>query len=150
MKNNKNSLTKFERTPFWSLQEDVNSLFDDFFRMTPSHMGSGKWTPSIEVKEKADEYLVNAEIPGMKKEDINLSMSDNSLIISGERHSESTNDKGENHYSEMSYGSFYRTVPFQHEIDSEKISASMNDGLLKIHVGKSEKSQAKSRRIDIQ
>ena len=151
---NHNSLTTFnhDRNPFWTLQEEVNSLFDDFFQMRPSsnNKNQKKWAPSIEVSEKDNEYIVCADIPGMKKEDINLTLSENSLIISGERHSESKDDSSGNHYSEMSYGSFYRTIPFQHEVDSEKVSASMNNGLLKINIGKSETTKEKSRRIDIQ
>lgn len=149
MRENDRSLSPFGRNPIWSLQKDVNSLFDDFFQMKPDSRDLKNWTPSISVSEKDDEYLVSAEIPGMKKDDINLTLTDNSLIISGEKRSGANEEKDGNVYSEMSFGSFYRSIPFQNEVDPERVSAKMEDGVLKINVGKSEQTKEKTRRIDI-
>ncbi len=137
--------------PFWGLQEGVNSLFDNFFQNEryPSTFLENNWTLSIDLKEKNNEYIIKAEVPGLSEEDVNLVISNNCLEISGEKKEEKEEEKNGRHYSEISYGSFYRAIPFEKKVDTEKVQATMNKGLLKITADKQEDSKAKSRKIHI-
>ena len=99
--------------------------------------GEGGWMPSIDVFEKDGKLMVKAELPGMKEEDIDVSVSDNSLIIRGEKKSESEVNE-ENYYrSERSYGSFYRSIPLPSKVEADKIEANFEDGVLEVSLPKS-------------
>lgn len=139
------------RNPIWSLQTEMNSLFDQFFGgETPLsfNVGGRNW-PSIEVKEEENEYKVTAEIPGVDEKDIHLELVNNTLEISGERKNEYKEESDRGYFSEISYGKFYRAIPFDQEVDDEKVSAKMKDGILKVSVKKSPKGMSKHRKIQI-
>jgi HSP20 family protein len=94
------------------------------------------WAPSIDVMEEDDKFLVKAELPGVKEEDINVSISGNTLTIEGEKRSESESKKNGYHYSETSYGSFSRSLSIPSTVDVDKIDADCQDGVLKITLPK--------------
>ena len=90
------------------------------------------WAPVIEVFEKEDKYVVKAELPGMKEEDIDVSVLGDTLTIKGERKAESE-VKEENYYCcERSYGSFFRSIALPSNINAQKIEATFEDGVLEI------------------
>lgn len=138
------------RNPIWSLQNEMNTLFDQFFGgETPlSNVGGRNW-PSIEVKEEEGLYQVVAEIPGVDEKDLKLELSNNVLEISGERKNEYKEDNDRGYFSEISYGKFYRSIPFDQEVNDEKVSAKMKDGVLRITVEKTAKGKTKNRKIQI-
>ncbi|KAI8137098.1 HSP20-like chaperone [Fennellomyces sp. T-0311] len=105
--------------------------------------------PSIEVTENDNEFNVHAELPGMKKEDINVDINNDSLTFSGE--SKAHNDyKDENvRYSERRYGHFSRTVPVPENVDKDKITASFKDGVLDLKMPKSAHSTSKAKKISV-
>ncbi len=140
-----------KRNPIWSLQNEMNTLFDQFFGgETPLsfNVGGRNW-PSIEVKEEENEYKIVAEIPGVEEKDLHLELRDNALEISGERRNEYKEDNDRGYFSEISYGKFYRTIPFDHEVDEEKVSAKMKDGVLRVTVNKTPRGKERKRRIQI-
>jgi HSP20 family protein len=94
------------------------------------------WAPAIEVIEKKDRFLIKAELPGIKEEDINVSISGDMLTIEGEKRMESETKKEDYYYSEASYGSFSRSVSLPSTIDASKISADCSDGVLEITLPK--------------
>ncbi len=145
-----NLVSKKNARPLFNLQNEINSVFDDFFgnRFDMETLSKTKW-PTLEIKEDEKEYKVKAEIPGLAEEDINLVISDNTLEISGERKDEKEEEKNGTSYSEMSYGSFYRTIPFECEVDTEKVKAKMKDGILKVTVAKADNANTKRRKIEI-
>ena len=139
------------KRPMFSLQNEINSLFDHFFDDNTGPVSpfyQKKW-PSVEVKETESEYKVRAEIPGMTEDDVELNINDNCLEISGERRIENEEEKEGTFYTEMSYGSFFRTIPFEREVDTERVKAKMKDGILKVNIAKAEPSKPTSRKIEI-
>jgi HSP20 family protein len=101
------------------------------------------WMPAVDVFEKEDRFVVKAELPGMKEEDVDVSVVGDTLSIKGERKTE-TEVKDEDYYRcERSYGSFYRSVPLPSNVDANKIEASFDDGVLEVALPKSAKIKPK-------
>ena len=94
------------------------------------------WAPSIEVVEKEDKFLIKVELPGVKEEDINISLAGNTLTIEGEKETESEVEKKGYYYSESSYGSFSRSMTIPSTIDASKIEANCDKGVLEITLPK--------------
>lgn len=148
------------RDPFYSFRSQMDRLFDDFFSdfgtgrflppATRSFLGVGKW-PSIEVNETDNEYQVTAEIPGMEEKDVDLALKDNVLTISGEKRvdNQSPQDDKARRVSEHFYGRFERVIPFDTEIDADKVAAKFKAGVLTVILPKNPKAQDKGRRIQI-
>jgi HSP20 family protein len=101
------------------------------------------WMPAVDVFEKEDRFIVKAELPGMKEEDIDISVVGDTLSIKGEKKTE-TEVKEEDYYRcERSYGSFYRSIPIPSNVDANKIEASFDDGVLELVLPKSAKIKPK-------
>jgi len=101
------------------------------------------WMPAVDIFEKADKFVVKAELPGIKEDDIHVSVVGDTLSIKGERKTE-TEIKEEDYYrSERSYGSFYRSIPLPSSVDTGKIEASFEDGVLEVALPKSAKVKPK-------
>jgi HSP20 family protein len=130
--------------PFRELEE-WERRFDDLFgrpswRLPVEERG---WMPAVYVFEKEDRFVVKAELPGMKEEDIDVSVIGDTLSIKGEKKTE-TEIKDENYYRcERSYGSFYRSIPIPSNVDANKIEASFEDGILEVALPKSAKVKPK-------
>ena len=126
----------------------MDRLFDDFFRvpMLGSGLAGAMTWPSLEVKETDEEVRVTAELPGMSEKDVELSVQDGMLTISGEKKSEQQDrDRG---WSERSYGRFERRIALPDGADENKCEASFRDGLLTIRMPKSAEA-SRARRIPI-
>ena len=94
------------------------------------------WAPSIKVIEKENEFMVKVELPGVKEEDINISITGNILTIEGEKETESEVEKKGYYYSETSYGSFSRSIIIPSTVDASKIEANCDKGILEITLPK--------------
>lgn len=116
------------------------------FELFPQPVG---WMPAVEVTEKADELLLTAELPGMKREDVEIFVENNVLTLRGEKKEEWTEDDKDRkvHLFERTYGNFTRTFTLPRQVEAEKIRAEFMDGVLKLHLPKSEK--AMGRKIEI-
>ncbi|MHC4587333.1 MAG: Hsp20/alpha crystallin family protein [Planctomycetota bacterium] len=115
----------------------IGSLFGDWDRPI---WGRSHW-PAIDIAEKDNEFVVKAEIPGCKAEDVNISVNGNILTISGEKKAEEEKKEKGYYHMERSYGSFRRDLTLVSEVDPAKIEAICKDGVLTITVPKSEKSK---------
>jgi len=129
-----------------SLRNELDRLFDLSWSGRDSGLLSG-WSPALDVSDEKDHFVVNAELPGLKKEEINLSFQDGVLSISGERKQSKENKEGETFRSERHFGKFQRSVTLPAAVDSSKISASYKDGILAVTLPKSE--AAKPRQIAV-
>lgn len=122
-----------ERSPFFRFRREMDRLFDDFFR-TPAigrDWTGGSW-PSLEVKEGDSEIRVTAELPGMHEKDVDLSVQDGILSISGERKSEREDrDRG---WSERYYGRFERRIALPDGADEAHCKADFRDGVLTVTI----------------
>lgn len=151
-------LTRSERrepgdwTPFnqlTRLRDEINRLFEPTFGDWGRSSLYEGWTPAIDLFEDKDQISVKAELPGLKKEDIDVSVEGDNLCICGERkHEEEHGKKGENYRSERYFGRFYRNITLPHAVDAQKVSASYKDGILTVTIPKSE--QAKRKQIAVQ
>ena len=106
-----------------------------------------EWSPLVDISEDEKEYVVKAEIPEMKKEDIKINVHDDVLTVSGERKYEKEEKGKKYHRVERAYGSFMRNFALPENADGSKISAEYKDGVLKVHLPKSE--QAKKKAIEV-
>ena len=135
--------------PFRELEE-IGRRFEDFFgrpflpaswRPFPSEEKG--WSPAIDVLEKADSFVLKVELPGVKEEDVDISVSGNVLTVSGEKKAESEVQKKGYYYSESSYGSFSRSITVPSTVDASKIKASYAKGILEITLPKAAGVQPK-------
>jgi len=131
-----------------ALFSDFDRMFDDFFGrrwMRPFGLerpfGEMVSLPSVDVIDRDDEVVVRAEVPGYKKEDIEISVSNSSLTIKGEMKTEEKEEKGDYYRCEISHGAFTRTVALPAEVDDARAKASMKDGMLELTLPKLEKSK---------
>jgi len=92
------------------------------------------WTPHIEVTERDGKLLIQADLPGIKREDINVEIEQDAVVINGHRQQEQTSDQSGYYRSERSYGSFYRTIPLPEGTNADSASATFRDGVLRIEL----------------
>jgi HSP20 family protein len=107
------------------------------------------WVPQMDVYEKDGKLVVKAELPGMKKEDVEVTVEEGDLVIKGERKTESEVKQEDYYRSERSYGSFYRRVPLPEGVDPEKATATYADGILEIDVPLPAKPKQTERKIPV-
>lgn len=133
-----------------SLRDDMDRVFDSFFGHLPEkERRDGIWSPLIDIEETDNEVTVRAEIPGVKKEDIKISVVSNTLSISGERKYESE-EKGKTfHRIERSYGKFNRMISLPAEVDHNKAKAQYKEGMLTISLPKAETARPKEIAIEV-
>ena len=138
------SLVRWE--PFKELEK--------FFGYTPrlateTGMTLAEWMPTVDIEETNEEYVVKAELPGMKKEDMKISFKDDVLAIHGERKAEKE-ERGKKFLRvERSYGTFYRSFLIPDEVIAEKIFAENKEGVLFVHLPKSMEKKEKEKLIEV-
>ncbi|HET7187939.1 MAG TPA: Hsp20/alpha crystallin family protein [Gemmatimonadaceae bacterium] len=143
--------------PFMLMQrmaEDMDRLFGQFglgrtgFTLSPA-LEQSLWSPQVELFERGNNLVVRADLPGVKKEDLNIEVQDDVLTISGERHSE-LEENGEGFYrSERSYGNFYRSIPLPNEVKADQVNASFRDGVLEVILPAPKQEEKKAKKIEI-
>jgi HSP20 family protein len=108
----------------------------------PNRMGSGEihslavadWSPEVDISEDDHGYLLKADLPEMKKDDVRVTVEDGILCVSGERKSEKEDQKKKFHRIERSFGNFRRSFTLPEDADSTKVTAEFHDGVLKVHL----------------
>jgi len=140
--------------PFRELEEMSDRLNRMFAR--PATRTNGKetmivadWTPTVDISETDGEYQIKAEIPDVKKEDVKVTLEDGVLTIQGERKQEKEEKGKKYHRIERSYGSFVRSFSLPELIDEEKVKAEFKDGVLNLHLPKSEKGKPKAIEVKV-
>ena len=108
---------------------------------------SDSWTPSVDINETADAYIVKGELPGVEKDDVDVSIDDNTLTIRGEKKYEKETEEHQTHRTECVYGSFERSFSLPKQVDINNIEASFKNGVLKLKVPKA--IEAKPRQIQV-
>ena len=144
------SLIRWE--PFAGMDEAFNRLMNASGRWSlPDTRGSRfEWAPSVDISETAKEYLIRAELPAVKKEDLQITFDDGMLTVSGER-KQKQEDKGEKfHRIESFYGKFSRSFTLPESVDAAAINAESKDGVVTIHVPKMKTEARKPVEIKVQ
>jgi HSP20 family protein len=140
-----NTWSPFDRLT--SIRDEMNRLFEGIPTMArDSGLFSG-WSPALDVYQDKDHVFVKAELPGMKKEDIEITLHDGLLTLSGERKHESENKEGDSFRSERFFGRFHRSVALPSAVDAGKVKASYKDGILTVTLPKAE--EAKPKQIEV-
>ena len=125
-----------------TLRDEVNRLFDFSWPSRDTGLFSG-WSPTLDMHDDKDNLTVQLELPGMKKEEIDIALHDGVLTVSGERKMERENKEGETFRSERYFGKFQRSVTLPVAVDSGKVKASYKDGILTIDLPKTEEAKPK-------
>jgi HSP20 family protein len=133
-----------------TLQEEVNRLFSTNMTRAFGDEGiaRGAWAPSVDIYENKDQIVLEAELPGMKQEDFDLSIENNVITLRGERRFEKTEETDNYHRVERSYGAFTRSFTLPQTVSAEGAKAEYNNGVLRVTLPKRE--ETKARRIEVQ
>lgn len=129
------SLGPFFRRPMWEEFERLWPQWND------EEVALKQWTPKVEVVEQPDAFIIKAEVPGMKAEEIDVNLTGDLLTLRGERKQEEERDTDHFHIREHSYGSFQRSFTFPAPVDAEHVEAEVKDGVLCVRVTKKEESK---------
>ena len=126
---------------FWDPLSEMNRMFDDAFGGLMRRPGGqqrvqqiAEWAPAIDVTTKDGDLLVRAELPGVKQEDVDITLQNNVLTISGERKAEQEEERGGYYVRERRHGSFSRSLPLPEGLDESKIHARYENGVLEVTV----------------
>ncbi len=133
--------------------EDMSTRLNRLFTLAPQQEGGeegllAEWAPAIDVEETDKEYLVKADLPDVKREEVKVAIQDGILAIEGERKREKEEKNKKFHRIERSYGKFVRRLAVPTDVDPQKIGAEFKEGVLRVHLPKS--PVAKPREIDVQ
>lgn len=133
--------------------ESFHKLFEDtaktLSRFEVEDRAAGGWAPSVDVYETKDSYIVNADLPGIKKEDIEINLKDNTLTVKGEKKYEAKSDKDNYVRVERKYGKFVRRFSLSDNVDTARIKATYKDGVLEIKIPKREEVAAKPVKVEV-
>ena len=137
--------------PFGNLAEvraEMNRLLDPALR---AHGGvaAGAFAPALDVVEEKDNFLVKADLPGVSKEDVSVSIQDNYLTLKGERKHEVEQKESNFYHQERVYGQFVRTVELPARVEASKVTANFKDGVLQVTLPKSEEAKPKEIKVSV-
>jgi len=141
----------------WEPFRDVDDVFDRFvaetLRRWPRQAAEGRaaldWAPAADVSETETEYLIKADLPEVRKEDLSITVQDGVLTLSGERRQEVRTENEKVHRVERAYGSFARRFALPENADEQSIRAESRDGVILIHIPKQKVVQPQPRQIEI-
>jgi len=129
-----------------TLREAMNQLFEESF-VSPGAGRSQGFVPALDLSETEDSYLVDMAVPGLKPEDLNITLENNVLTVKGSLNKQDEERKRNYHRIERRYGSFQRTIALPSTVKADAIQASLTNGVLKLEIPKAE--EVKPRRIDV-
>lgn len=135
--------------PFAWLRNEVDRLFSEDGQPGRSIFSFGVPQPALELADKGKDYRLTAELPGLNEDDVELTITDGVLTLSGEKREESDRKEDGVSISERRYGSFTRQIRLPHDVDPDKVSASIDKGVLTVTLGKDADSAARTRKIAI-
>src|SRR5678809_568324 len=139
------------------IEEAQNRLHRLFFGGFPKRMDSGEihslavadWSPEVDISEDDQGYLLKADLPEMKKDDVRVTVEDSILSVSGERKCQKEDQKKKFHRIERSFGTFRRSFTLPEDADSTKVTAEFRDGVLKVHLPTTTKAKSKALEVKV-
>lgn len=145
------NITRYESGNLFSrLQEDINKILkSNAWTGWPdeSSVATAQWVPSVNIREKDDQFVISADIPGVNPDEVEVKMENGALTIQGERKSEQHKEENGYRRVECSYGSFYRRFALPDTADANKIQAKAKHGVLEITIGKREAAWPKAIKV---
>ena len=142
------ALVRWQPRELFGFGRDMDRLFDGLWSN-----GDGAapreavWRPSVDIRETDHEFLIHADLPGIGKEDLEITVVDGRLMIKGQRHREKESKEGGAHRVERAHGTFTRTFDLPAAVDTEAVAATYKDGVLSVTVPKAE--EAKPKQIEV-
>jgi len=142
----------------WEPFRDVDDMFDRFFAETvrrwpgqgATSQAAREWAPAADVSETDGEYIIKAELPEVRKEDVSITVQDGVLTLTGERKAEKREDQEKVHRIERCYGAFARRFALPDNADEQAIKAESRDGVIVIHIPKQRTIEPQPRQIQVQ
>ena len=131
-----------------ALNTELDRVFEDFFSPAPFRSEWGALSPAVDVEETSDAYVFRADLPGVTSKDVKVTVHGDTLTLRGERKREEKKSDGALHRVERAYGSFERSFTLGLPVRADQVKASYKDGVLEVHVPKSD--EAKPRDIEVQ
>lgn len=134
------------------IQERMNRMFEDSLSRTPGggrNLPDGNWVPAVDIYETSDRVVVMADLPGVEREDIELRIESNTLILSGERRMKKNVDEDNYHRVERGHGTFHRSFTLPTTIDQDRIRAEHRNGILEVSLPKTEGGQPKTISVQV-
>jgi len=132
-----------------SLRDEMDRLFDFSAPTRDAGLFSG-WSPALDLYDEKDSFVAKVELPGVSKDAIQISLHEGVLSVSGERKHEYEGKEGQTFRSERSFGKFQRSVTLPARVDAAKVTASYKDGILTVHIPKTETAKQKPKQITVQ
>ncbi|MCS6806427.1 MAG: Hsp20/alpha crystallin family protein [Acidobacteriota bacterium] len=129
------------------LQHRINQLFEEMSRGDREPMARASWSPSVDIYEAADAIFIEADLPGLTREDVTVRLENDVLTIEGERKPPQEERRGSYHRIERAYGSFARNFTIPSTVQADRIEAEFKDGVLRVRLPKQER--AKSKQIQV-
>jgi HSP20 family protein len=114
-----------------------------------TNLDQAVWTPQVETFRRGDNFVIRADLPGLKKDDVKVEIEDGVLAISGERREENEEDRDDYYRSERTYGQFYRAIPLPEGVDENKCDASFKDGVLEVTIPAPKHEERKAKTIKV-
>lgn len=131
-----------------TLRDEIDRLFESpLAQLARSSQTMGGWAPVLDLFEDKDSFIVRAELPGMKKEEIEISLHEGALMISGERKREEKTARGETYREERFYGKFHRSIALPKPVAGDQVKATYKDGVLTVTLPKTE--EVKPKQIEV-
>ena len=140
------------------MEEATQNRFNRLLGGFPNRIGTGEahsltvadWSPEVDISQDNHEYLLKADLPEMKKDDVRVTVEDGILCVSGERKTEKEDQKRKFHRIERAFGNFRRSFTLPEDADSTKVTAEFRDGVLKVHLPTTTKAKSKAFEIKVQ
>jgi len=136
-----------------SLQDRINRMFEDFFprsRTLDEDLDSCAWQPPVDIFETDAGVVINAELPGVKKENVSVELKDNRLTIKGERWPDKKIDEQMYYRKERCFGTFQRSFTLRETVRPDQIKARFKDGILEIEIPKVAQEEPRQIKVDIE
>ena len=134
----------------FDLRRGINELFDASFAAPGQEVALKAWTPAVDVYEDENSFLIKLELPEVNRDDVKVSLNDNTLSISGERRVENEEKRENYHRVERTYGQFYRSFTLPPNVDATAINAQFKDGVLRLTLPKKEEAKPKQIEVKVQ
>jgi HSP20 family protein len=134
----------------FDLQRGINELFEGGFGSPREEVALRAWTPAVDVYEDENAFLIKIDLPEVTRDDVKVSLNDNTLSISGERRVENEEKRENYHRVERSYGQFYRSFTLPPNVDPMAIDAKFKDGVLRLTLPKKEEAKPKQIEVKVQ
>ncbi len=136
-----------------SLQDRINRMFEDFFprsREPDEEIGVCAWQPAVDIYETDEGVVIQAELPGVNKEDVSVELKDNILTLKGERKVDTELDEQRYFRKERCFGTFHRSFSLRESVQPDKIKAKFKDGILEVEIPKAQAERPRQITVDIE